>query len=126
MKLKLLGLSLLLGAVAAYAATVNVSWTNATKNTDDSSIPSSGPGSIASTRVEIGTCNGTAFGTKVGEFTVQGAATTATSPNLQPGTWCARAFHTNTYGSESGPSNVAVKVIAAPTPQPPSGFTFGS
>lgn len=115
---------LLLGAASlAVAATFNVSWNNATQNTDSSPIPASGPGSIVSTRIEYGSCSGTAFGTKQGEFTVTGQAETGTTPDLAPGTYCLRAFHRNTYGQESGPSNVAQKVVAAPTPRPPSGFS---
>jgi hypothetical protein len=113
-------------ASVAYAAVLTATWTNATKNIDDTPIPASGPGSIASTRIEIGTCNGTAFGTKVSEFTVQGVATTGQTPNLQPGTWCARAAHTNTYGVEGVWSNVAQKTIAAPTPGAPTNFSLGS
>lgn len=122
---KLLPFILLAASAIAAAATLSTSWTNPTQNTDSSAIPATGPGSIASTRVEYGSCSGTAFGTKSGEVTVQGAATTASIPNLGPGTWCARAYTTNTYGSESGPSNVASKVIAAPTPNPPTGFSLG-
>lgn len=113
-------------ATATFAAILTVSWTNATQNTDNTAIPASGPGSIASTRIEYGSCAGTnVFGTKAGEVTVTGQGTTASLPNLGPGTYCARAFHTNTYGEESGPSNVASKTIAAPVPKPPSNFSLG-
>lgn len=107
------------------AATANVSWQNPTQNTDNTAIPASGPGSIASTRIEYGTCIATAFGTKLGEFIVTGQAEAGVSPDLAPGTYCARAYTKNTYGTESDSSNVAQKVIAAPKPKPPSNFSLG-
>lgn len=112
-------------SVGAFAAVLTVTWTNATQNTDGTAIPATGPGSIANTRVEYGTCNGTAFGTKVGEVVVAGSATTTPTPNLAPGTYCGRAIHINTYGEESAPSNVATKTINAPVPRPPSNFSLG-
>lgn len=117
---------LFLGLTAiAMAATVTVRWQNPTQNTDDSAIPASGPGSIASTRIEYGTCSGAAFGTKLGEFIVTGQAEAGVSPDLAPGTYCGRAYTKNTYGEESGASNVAQKVISAPKPKAPSNFSWG-
>jgi len=104
---------------SAYGATATLTWTNPTTNTDDSPIPSSGPGSLASIRYEWGTCAGAAFGTKSGENTLTPAGTTATVSNLGPGTWCFRVFAKNTYGIESDASNVAVKIVPPPTPKPP-------
>ena len=103
----------------ASAADVGVSWTQPTSNTDGSTIPASGSGSIASNRIEWGTCSGSAFGTKAGEKVVSPAATNTTVVGLTPGTHCFRAYATNTYGTESAASNVASKVIAPPTPNPP-------
>lgn len=111
-------------AAVAVAATVNVSWINATQNTDNSAIPATGPGSIVSTRITWGTCNGTDFGTRSGEVVVDGAATAA-QLELPVGTWCAYAQHSNTYGVESDPSNIAQRTIAPPRPRAPSGFTLG-
>ena len=111
-----------LASSLAIAATINASWTNATQNTDGSAIPATGAGSLVSTTVEYGTCNGNAFGTKIGEVT--SAGTGAVTPNLGPGRYCARAFHTNTYGEVSDPSAVGIKVIASPKPNPPSNFSF--
>lgn len=112
-------------AFAAFAATITTSWQNATQNTDNSAIPATGAGSIVNTRIEWGTCNADNFGTKMGEKLVAGAVTTTDTPELAPGRWCLRAFHINTYGVVSDTSNVAIKVIDAPKPKPPTGFTVG-
>jgi hypothetical protein len=101
---------------AAHAATVTVSWTNPTQYEDGSSLPAS---DIERTRIEYGTCNGQAFGNKLGEFTANGAATTATSPNLSPGTYCFRAY-TRAKGLESQPSAPVQKTILQPPPKPPT------
>lgn len=118
------GLSAIFITAVAIAATSNVTWVNATQNTDNTLIPATGPGSIASTTIEYGTCNGTAFGSKLGQIVVTGPLTSASMPSMQPGTWCARALHTNTYNASSDVSNVAVKVVAAPTPNAPSNFSW--
>lgn len=112
-------------ATAALAATLSVRWTNATQNTDNTAIPATGAGSIATTRVEWSQCGpGDTFGTKVGETSVLGTVTQTTTPDLPPGHWCLRAIHVNTFGVESDPSNVAVKDIAAPKPRPPANFSI--
>ena len=110
---------LIIGATRAFAADVAVTWTQPATNTDGSAIPATGPGSIASNRVEWGTCNGAAFGTKVGERVVSPAATTATVTGLGPATWCFRAYATNTYAQESAASNAAQRVVNPPVPNPP-------
>lgn len=112
-------LLLCLLALPALAADVSVTWTQPATNTDGSAIPESGAGSIASNRVEWGTCSGTAFGVKAGEKVVSPAATSTTVPNLGPQTWCFRAYATNTYGIESAASNAASRVVSPPTPNPP-------
>jgi hypothetical protein len=119
--LALLILSLCVVGIAQ-AATVTVNWTPPTTNTDGSAIPATGVGSLTIYRVEYGTCNGAAFGTKVGEVT-RAAPATGTTLNLQPGTTCVRAFVSNTYDSESAASNVASKVVAPPVPNPPTNLT---
>lgn len=109
----------------AHADTVTATWVNPTTNTNGSAIPASGAGSLTQARVEFGTCNGAAFGTKAGEviraFTT-GPLTTATL-NLQPGTTCVQVKVSNTFGGESSASNVTSKVIAAPVPNPPTNLT---
>lgn len=119
--------SLALSAVAL-AATLTATWTNPTTNTDSSAIPATGAGSIASSRLEYGTCTGSgttlAIGTKMGEVVTTGMATTAVTPDLAPGTYCGTVKVTNTYGAESGASNVGTKVVAAPIPNKPTNFSF--
>lgn len=90
------------------------------QNTDGTLIPASGAGSLTGMRVEYGTCSGTAFGTKQGEFTIAMPATSGPSPNLAPGTYCFRAAWKNTFGSESAMSNPVQGTVAAPVPNPGS------
>lgn len=113
----------LLGLIVhrADAADAHVTWTNPTTNTDGSAIPASGAGALTGTRVEYGSCNGTAFGTATGSVTVNAPATTATITGFVPGaTHCFRAFSRNSYGGESAASNVAAKTFPTPTPNPPT------
>jgi hypothetical protein len=113
----LLWLFLLAGV--AHSATVTTTWVNPTKNTDGTDIPATGVGSLASAKVEYGTCGpNNVFGTKAGEVLRNMPASSATL-NLNPGTTCVRVTVTNTYGIESPPSNVASRVVDPPTPQPP-------
>ena len=104
--------------LTALAASVTVTWTHPTQNTDGTALALA---NIASTRVEHGTCSGTAFGTKAGEAVVPAPATTTTF-DLGPGTHCFRAY-TKTVaavgGLESSPSGVASKVVPFPPPNPP-------
>ena len=100
------------------AADVRVSWTQPVANSDSSSIPASGPGSISQNRVEWGSCVGSAFGTAAGSQTIP-AATSYLVTGLAPATHCFRVTATNTYGSESAVSNVAQKIVPAPVPLPP-------
>jgi len=106
------------------AASVTASWTHPTSFVDGTTLALS---QIASTRVEYGSCSGTAFGTKVGEVTVPAPATSTTITGLVPGTHCFRAYTRTTAaagGLESGPSGVATKVIAFPAPNPPTIVTI--
>lgn len=118
-------------ASMAIAATVGAKvitgrWTDATTNEDGSAIPATGAGSIASTRFEWGTCNGSAFGNKLGEVTVQaGSPRVAPTSDLPPGTYCGRFIHKNTYGVESDPSDVVTKTIDAPKPGKPQNPSWG-
>lgn len=114
------GLAVLFVGVV-FAATITATWTNPTQNTDGTTLASS---EIKQTRIEYGTCNGTAFGAKSGEVIVEGVGTTTSVQGLTPGTWCARAYTTSIYGVESDASNVASKVVAAPKPNAPSNFSW--
>lgn len=121
-KWSLLLLTLASLTLEAFGATVTVNWTNPTTYTDGTPLPAS---AITRTRIEYGTCAGTAFGTKAGEFIATGSATTATSPNLAPGTWCFRAL-TTANGLESAPTNAVSTVLVQPPPNPPTGLTVSA
>lgn len=115
-----------IGATRALAADVTVTWTHPTQFTDGSTLAL---GQIASTRVEYGSCSGSAFGTRVGDVTVPAPATTTTIAGFAPGTHCFRAFTRTTAaagGQESAPSAVASRVIAFPPPNPPTIVTVAT
>lgn len=114
-------LILLMGmaALPAMAANLDLTWTYPAKNVDGSDIPAAGAGSIASSKVEWGTCAGTAFGTKAGEATVPAPTKTYSVPNLAPGTHCARVLVTNTYGVSSDFTAAVSRTVDAPKPLPP-------
>lgn len=117
---------LLLVTFSAHAADVTWSWTNPTTNTDNSAIPASGAGSLSSGRLEFGTCNGTAFGTKAGEVPLTQADVTAHSVkqlNILPSTVCGRVYVRNTFSVESAASNVASVTVNPPTPGNPTGLS---
>lgn len=111
------------GAVPRTSA--QLSFTAPAKNTDGTDIPSSCAagvtqcGKLALHRIEYGTCNAAAFGTKQGEITVAMPATTATVANLVVQVYCFRAIARNDYGIESEPSNVTTKTIDPPKPGAP-------
>lgn len=122
-----IALALILFAVCgvniAKADTVTITWSNPITNTDTSSIPASGPGSLQSWRFEYGTCSApNVFGAKVGEFprtrAANGPALTSTTNNFDPGTTCIRGYVSNTYGVESLVSNVTSKTVTPPQPGP--------
>jgi len=111
--------SLLLGLLPTVASAVVVSWTNPTTYTDGTSIPS---GVLTGTRVEWGTCAGSAFGTKAGEQTIPQPMVSVDLGAFAPGTHCFRTY-ARTATAESGPSMVAQKTVAAPIPNPPTLLT---
>jgi hypothetical protein len=106
-------------SLPALAGYVTLSWVNPTQYTDGTALSAS---AITRTRLEYGTCASGAFGSRLGEFVSTGNDTTEISPNLNPGTYCFRAY-TMASGAESGPSSVASAVVVQPPPQPPSGLT---
>lgn len=110
---------LVIGITRALAADVTTNWTYPTLNTDGSSIPASGAGSITSSKVEWGSCVGSAFGTKIGEATIPAPTKTHTATGLPPATYCLRAYVTNTYGTSSDASGVVTVTVNPPKPQPP-------
>jgi hypothetical protein len=109
----------------ANAGTVIVSWDNPTLNTDDTAIAATQgePEALQTWRIEYGTCAGTAFGTKLGEFVrvraAAGLPLTSATQNLPAGNKCFRVFVANFAARESGASNVSVRDIPAATPKPP-------
>ncbi len=106
-------------ASPAFAATPPplATWTLPTLNTDGSSIPASGPGSLVSVRIEYGSCSGAAFGTKAGEVVVALPTASKSFTNLTaPGVYCFQMYVMNTYNVESDVSNVATKTIAPTKP----------
>lgn len=110
----------MMAAIPAHAEDATVSWTHPTTNVGGSAIPSTGAGSISSTRIEYGSCSGTAFGTKTGEVSVPAPASSTTITGLAPAsTLCFRAYSRNTYGVESVSSAVVSKTFPPPTPNPP-------
>jgi hypothetical protein len=115
---------------SALAATANLTWINATQNTDNSAIPATCPagaapcGRLALTIIEYGTCSApNVFGTKAGEITVTAPATSATVNMVVVQTYCFRAIHENDYLMRGASSNVTSKVNAPPVPGAPSGLT---
>jgi hypothetical protein len=116
--MRFLVLALALVTFTAGAADVQVNWTYPSLNADGSALTLA---NIASTRVEHGSCSGSAFGVKAGEVVVLAPAATTTF-TLAPGTHCFRAY-TRTVaavgGLESGPSGVVSKVVPFSPPNPP-------
>jgi hypothetical protein len=104
----------------AFAVTATVTWVNPTANSNGTVIPATGAGSLTQTRVEWGTCSGTAFGVKAGEVVVLAPGVSAAIPGFADGqVACFRAYAKNTYLLESAASNVVPKSFPAPTPNPP-------
>lgn len=114
MKITLALLGLFLPLIAT-AGTLTASWTNPVTYSDTTPLPTS---DITQTRVEYGTCNGAAFGTRINQGAVQGALTTITFTGLPPATYCVRAF-TTAKGTESLASNVSQVTITQAPPNPP-------
>lgn len=135
--MRILAALLALAAFAAHAETKTVSWVNATRNTDNTTIPATGAGALARTTVEYGTClsrNPDVFGTKIGEIFVAAPANTLTVNLIVVQEYCLRAFHSNSYATAFSPtaagnsafSSTAVTTVAPPTPQQPTGITITS
>lgn len=93
------------------SGSIPVHWTNPVAYDDASTLPVT---DITQTRVEYGSCNGTAFGTKLGEVIAIGGKTGTTIPNLDVGDYCVRAY-TTASNAESNASAVAQGSVS-PTP----------
>lgn len=116
-------LLLLLFAPAAYAADVDLSWTNATENEDGTPIPATGPLAFdltEATTIAFGLSDGA--GDIAAPITVRvyvpGVAS-ATISVTTVGEWCFKGFHKNQAGTVSAQSNVACKTVLPTAPQPP-------
>jgi hypothetical protein len=107
-------LLLLLLPLSAFGRDVVVDWTLATQREDNTTLPVS---EIAATRVEWGSCSGTAFGTSAGVRDVAPPALTTTLA-LGNGTWCLRAFTVDTDGQVSDPTPVIAFTLKG-RPKPP-------
>lgn len=116
----------LLRSPPAEAGTVVITWVNPLTNTDDTPIPATQgqPEALQTWRIEYGTCNGSAFGTTLGQFTrtrvAAGPELTTATQNLPAGQKCFRVFVANTAGGESDASNIAARDIPAGRPRPPT------
>ena len=122
----LAAIALCLGAMPTHAGDAVLTWTLATADTEGNAIPASGPTSLASTRVEWGSCSGSAIGTAAGQQTVATPATTYTITGLTAGVWCFRAYSRTVAGLESAPTNAVTKTILQAPPQPPGNLTVAA
>lgn len=117
--LMLIIMGVLAFAVSALAATVEVTWTHPTQFEDSTPLAIT---QIESTRIEVGTCSApNVFGTKQGEKVVP-SPTANTTIDVNPGTWCYRAYSKATAaagGQESRASGVVANVVPWPRPNPP-------
>lgn len=104
---------------SAFADTVTVSWQNATKNTDGSDIVASGPGSLVQTTIYYSKCVNGDLASDPPARVVAPSVLETDFDLSEPADWCFRGTHTNTYGQESEVSNLAVKAVAPPIPDPP-------
>ncbi len=106
------GLCLLFTGLAQ-AATVTITWTHPTTNTDGSALPAS---AITRTTIVYGTTSAMSS-SKI----VTGAAT-STTLDLAPGTWYVAA-KTTANGNDSNLTATVTHVVAQPTPNPPTGLS---
>lgn len=120
----LFSLVLLTAATNAFAAGVHATWNLPTQNTDTSPLAVA---DMASTTLQYGTCNGTAFGAALGAVNVLSPLAAADIPALAPGAYCFRAFVTTIPtkgGVVSAFSNVAQATVPFPTPGAPSNLAI--
>jgi hypothetical protein len=102
-----------------------VTWTNATTNTDTTAIPATGPGSLATTTIQKGTCVSGAFGTQIATVTLAATIKTNTFVGANPpGSYCFRGFHTAVAfpgfpAQSSAMSGTAIKLVNPPVPSAP-------
>ena len=124
MKRALVLVALLAVSTVVLAAVAHMSWDAPTQNTDNTAVPATGPGSIVSYTAEVGPCNAARDALTSVTQTITTPGLMTDSQDLGPGTWCAHVKATNTYGQDSAWSNVGNKVVAPPTPKPPTNFSI--
>lgn len=100
------------------AGTTLLTWTPPLTNTDGSALTN-----LSGYRIEYGSCSGSLFGTKAGEWTQIAPASSSLSPNLAAGTYCFRVYARSSASTESVASNVTTKVIPPSVPNPPTNVT---
>lgn len=102
-------------------------WTNPTTNEDNTAIPATGQGALATTTLEYGVCTITgAFGTKQGQITVAAPAALATVNMTVAQEYCFRAAAVNNLGGTSIWSNVATKINTPLAPAQPTNLHVGA
>ena len=120
-------IGMLAACAAANAGQAILQWTNPTRNTDDTLIPSTGSLALASTIVEYTSCASVAavqWPASPPSVSIVQPATSATLSNLNEGeTYCFRVRVVNQAGTASDNSNVASKTISVTVPMPPSNVT---
>jgi hypothetical protein len=92
--LMLLGLFLVWWSNPARADQPLIQWTQPTTRTDGAPLSL---GEIKGTEFQYGTCNGDAFGAMTYAWTMLGTKSVASSPNVQPGTYC---YHIRTMTTD--------------------------
>jgi len=114
--MKRFAILLALCSLVGIAHAVNIEATSVppTLNVDDSPIPASGPGALASTRFEVGSCAAGEFGTVIQAKIVAMPDTVAIFAGLPVQVLCVRAFWKNNLNEESTSSAVVV-LGAAPS-----------
>lgn len=113
---------LLVAAATAMAA--DVSFTYPTQNTDGTTIPATGKGALASSKISHGPClNGALVLPPAGTVALAAGVTAATVPDVVDANTCVNVTVTNGFGKESAPAN-GMKVFVAPTPNAPTMVTI--
>lgn len=118
---KLLAILLLLPSLAS-AADANLTWQNATTNTDGSTIATTGDEALASTTVKYSVCVAGDIDTTFQEQVVPFPGENTVVNGLTVGEWCFRSYHTTIGGTNSADTSVISQVVTAPTPNPPNVF----
>lgn len=114
----------LITAGTAAAATVSLSWTAPTQNTDGSTIGTAD--AVTSYTILYGLCNGGALPASPQTQTVAAPALSASVTGLTAGLWCFAMTATNKLNLTSAQTNIATKTILASPPNPPGNLTIGA